>query len=105
MDIATFSTQPFLKGSATRLSKQHRKLARPTHRSFRPPDLTGWVQPEIRDALQPFLDCHGHFHASEIGADATVNAQAKCGMAVLLAIDHDLVRIREHRGVTICGGK
>ena len=34
-----------------------------------------------------------------------MNAQAKCGMAVLLAIDHDLVRIREHRGVTIGGGK
>src|SRR3954447_18810194 len=77
--------------TSVRLSKQHRKLSRSAHCAFRPGDLTSRVQFEIRNALQPFLDCNGHLHAREIGADAAVNPEAECRMAILLAIDHDLV--------------
>src|SRR3981189_2876233 len=74
--------------TSVRLSKQHRKLSRSAHCAFRPGGLTSRVQPEIRNALQPFLGCNGHLHTREVGADAAVNPQAERGMAILLEVAH-----------------
>src|SRR5450432_3890354 len=86
-----------------RLFEQERELPRAPDGSFGPGDLAGGVEAEIRDPLQPFLDRDRHFHPREVGADTTVDAEAERGVAVLLAVDHDLVGIGKHRGVAIGG--
>src|SRR5258708_19934379 len=68
-----------------RLFEQERKLPWPADGSFRPGDLAGGVEAEIRNPLHPFLDRDPHFHARKVGADATVNAEAEPGMAVFLS--------------------
>src|SRR5665213_2272284 len=91
--------------SSARSAKQQRKLPRPAYGAFRPGDLAGRIEPKIRNPLQPLLDCHRHFHAPEVGADATMNAQAERSVAVLLAVDHYLVGVGKHRGIAVGGGE
>src|SRR5947209_15691909 len=62
------------------LSEQHRKLPRPAHGAFRPGHFAGGIEPELRNALQPFLDGHRHFHARQIRTDAAVNAETERGV-------------------------
>src|SRR3954470_1421199 len=83
------------------LAEQHRQLARAAHRALRPGDPAGGIEFEVRNPLQPFLDRDRHFQAREVGADAAVNAEPERSMAVLLAIDQDLVGIREHRRIAV----
>src|SRR5665213_3489717 len=96
---------PGSRKASAGLSEQHRKLARSAHGALRPGDPSGGVEPEIRYSLQPFLDSDRHFHAREVGADAAMDAEAERSVAVFLAVDHDLVGIREHRGIAVGGGK
>src|SRR5215218_9987974 len=77
------------------LAEQHRELARAAHRAFRPGDLAGGIEFEVRNPLQPFLDRDRHLHAREIRTDAAVNAEPERGVAVFLAVDQHLVGIRE----------
>ena len=77
------------------------KPARAAHGAFGPRHLA--VEAELGNALQQLLHGHRHLHAREVGADAAVDAEAEGGMPVLLAVDDDLVGVREHRRVAAGG--
>jgi len=72
--------------------------SRPAHGALRPRDAAGRVETEIGNTLQPFLDRNCHLHAREIRAGAAVDAKAEGGMAIFLAINHNLVGITKHCG-------
>ncbi|MGY4607560.1 hypothetical protein ACVW16_005972 [Bradyrhizobium sp. USDA 4474] len=84
-------------------TQQKWQLAGASHGTLRPGHRACRIKPEIRDPLQPFLQRDLHLHPREVGTDAAVDAEAEGGMAVLAAIDHDLVGIRKHFWVPVGG--
>ena len=50
---------------------------------------------------EPFLQRDRDLHAGEVRADAAVDAEPERRVAVLLAVDHHAVGIREHRRIAV----
>ena len=71
---------------SARLSEQHRKLPRPAHGALGPCHLASRIEPEIRNALEPFLDRNRHFHAREVIRETKISGcPIKPGNMVLLS--------------------
>ena len=62
---------------------------------------SGGVEAEVRNALQPLLQRHHHFHPRQVRADAAMNAEPESGMRIVLAVDQDLVGVEKFFGVTV----
>src|SRR5438270_11812702 len=89
------------EAAGTLSAEQHRQLARPAYRAFRPRHGRRRIEVEVRDALEPLLQRDLDLHAREIRADAAVNAEAEGGVAVLLAVDHHALGIREDARIAV----
>ncbi len=60
---------------------------------------------ELGDLRQPLLDGDAQFHAGEVRSGAAVDAGTEREVAVLLAVEDDLVGVGEHLGVTVGAGE
>ena len=58
---------------------------------------------EVREALQELVDGDGQLEPGQVRAQAAVDAETERGVAVLQAVDDDLVGALEHLGVAVGG--
>src|SRR5215218_4177001 len=70
-----------------------RQIAGAAYRALRPSGGLRTIKAERRNALQPLLQRHHHFHPRQVRADAAMNAEPESGMRIVLAIDQDLVGV------------
>src|SRR5262249_15658247 len=85
--------------SAPRSAKSDRQQARTAHGTLGPLDFAG--ETELRDPFQEFLDRNRHLQAREVGADAAMDAETEGGVAIFLAINDDLIVVREHVRIAV----
>ena len=74
---------------------------RPADLADAPRDRVGIGELERREPGEELLDGHPHLEAGEVGAEAAVDAEAEGGVAVLQAVDDDLVGAVEQRRVAV----
>src|SRR5678816_1188902 len=86
---------------ACRSSEQEWELSRSPDRTFGPRDSFGIGEVKLRNPLQELLDRNGEFHAREVRTDATMYSEAEGRMAVRLAVNNDLIGVRENRGISV----
>src|SRR5215470_5400148 len=84
---------------APRSAKSDRQQARTAHGTLGPLDFAG--ETELRDPFQEFLDRNRHLQARQIGADAAMDAETEGGVAIFLAINDDLIGVREHVRIAV----
>src|SRR5204863_10014319 len=85
------------------LAEDDRHRAGPAYLASGPRHNVWVLQPEVRDALQPFLDRDAHLHPGEVRAGAAVDAYAKGDVRVDRAVDDDFIGVGELLRVAVGG--
>jgi hypothetical protein len=83
------------------LADGDRNLPRPSHSPCSPlyiRNIRTFLQHEIGEFAKQLLDSDAYFHARQIGADAAMDTEIKCGVAVLGPIEHDPIRAGNSAG-------